>query len=146
VVGFTKINRERTLVNKLVKVVSLAIVAFFALTAEGCPADDPGKSGSSRKVTVWDDGETTLGIQNSRKTMHATNPKDSCSWTLMYDIPHTKKVVVVGSGGAKSAKKGVKMWGPGTITYRDPNTHKMVKIKAAATSFYSENCGPWTNR
>lgn len=132
--------------NKLVKVVSLATLAFFALTAEGCPADDPGKAGPAKKVSIWADGETNLGIQNSRKTMRAINPSSSCKWTLMYDIPRTEKVAVVSSGGAKSARNGIKMAGPGTITYKDPKTGKMVSIKTHPTTFYSENCGNWTSK
>lgn len=124
--------------SRTLKAVALVAAAIFLLT--GCK--DPA---ASKKVTVWSDGETNLGIQNSRKTMHAIDPSSSCKWTLMYDIPHTKKVAVVSSGGAKTAKKGVKMSGPGTITYKNPKTGKLVTIRTHPTTFYSENCGVWRN-
>lgn len=130
--------------NKLVKVVSVAVIASISiLSLAGCK--DPGKAGPGKKVAVWSDGEKTLGVQNARRTMRAIEPKSSCSWTLMYDLPDGK-VVVVSKGGAKAAKKGVKMWGPGTLSYKDPKTGKMVTKKAHATSFYSENCGPWREK
>jgi hypothetical protein len=132
--------------SKILKAVALAATAFMILSAEGCPPEDPGKAGPGKKVTIWQDGETTLGVQNSRKTMKATNPKSSCKWTLMYDIPRTKKVAVVATGGAKTARKGVKMAGPGTIKYKDPKSGKMVSIKTHPTTFYSEDCGPWQSK
>lgn len=130
--------------NKLVKVVSLAaIVSISVLPLAGCK--DPGKAGPGRKVAVWTDGEKNLGVQNARRTMRAINPSSRCSWTLMYDLPDGK-VVVVDEGGAKRAKSGVKMWGPGTLRYKDPKTGKMVTKEAHATSFYSENCGTWREK
>lgn len=131
--------------SKILKAVALVATAFLVFSLAGCK--DPGKAGPGKKVTVWVDGEHSLGIQNSRKTMAAIDPPSSCSWTLMYDIPNRPgKVVVVSKGGAKSAKSGVKMKGPKQIKYKDPKTGKMVTTKNHPTSFYSENCGTWKQK
>jgi len=125
--------------NKLIKAVFVAVLTVLALSA----CKDSGSTG--KKVTIWSDGSKTLGVQNSRKVMRAVNPTPLCSWTLMYDLPGGK-VVVVDKGGPKTAKQGVKMWGPGTIRYKDPKTGKIVVKKARATSFHSKDCGTWASK
>jgi hypothetical protein len=131
--------------NKVVKAVALVATAFMILTAEGCPMKDPGNPKTGGKAThifVWTDGDHNIGPLASTKTIKAIDPPPNCSWTLMYDLPGGKTVVVA-SGGAKSAKKGVKLGSTRILKYKDPKTHKMVTKKDRPTSFYSENCKTW---
>jgi hypothetical protein len=123
---------------------AVLVTALLSVGLMACepPLDNPGKSGSSKKVTVFNDGDSKIGVRHRLKTIRAVSPKANCSWTLMYDLPRGKTVIVA-RGGAKAAKKGVKLAGPGTLKYRDPQTGKMVTKKESPTSFYSENCGPW---
>lgn len=129
--------------NKLLKAVTLAAAVLAVLTA--CdPISDPGKDGAHKRVTVFTDGEHSIGVRNSLKTIRAIDPAPNCKWTLMYDLPKGK-VVVVNSGGPDTAKAGVKLKGPGKLTYRDPQTKKLVTKRDRPTSFYSEHCGVWSS-
>lgn len=133
---------------KLIKVVALAALAFFALTAEGCPGgglDKDGKAHQATKPVYTANGSYAITTKWHPK-VRALKPSTSCKYSLRWNLPNSggKNFVVLKRSDNGAAKVTVDLGHKYTFTYKDPRSgQKRRKKDVRATTFVTNGCGNW---
>lgn len=136
--------------RKILKIVCLATLAFFALTAEGCPQEGGGhKAKEATTPVITKSGEYTIGNdrgQVKRRKLNALRPTSACHWWLMWDIPgYSGKAVILAEYQSESLKKTTANLNmKKSFTYKIPGTNnRVVARNKKPTSFITKGCGYW---